>query len=224
MRPFSGAFGSLSRRAISSRAIGMRPFAISPAGVAAEALEAHRRHVVDARHRHRGGDHRAQVDRLAEREAVGVEEAGAAARQPLGAERVEQAPLDVGREVARLGADVQLDVERHEARRVDLDVVAGQPEALDEAAQLVFERRVDAVAAAPVDGDEHRVPAAGPATRRDGALHARLAFGHRRIVGRGDGALLPAERLRRVEARLRQRLRVDAAAAPAAGCARARCR
>ena len=73
-----------------------------------------------------------------------MEEAGVAARQPLGAEGVEQPLLDVGREVARLRADVQLDVERHEARRVDLDVVAGEAEALDEAAQLVFEVGVDA--------------------------------------------------------------------------------
>ena len=71
-------------------------------------------------------------------------------------------------------------------------------------AQLVFERRVDAVAAAPIDGDEHRVPAAGPAARRDGALHARLALGHRRVVRRRDRALLAAERLRRVEPRLRR--------------------
>ena len=68
-----------------------------------------------------------------------------------------------------------------------------------------------ASAAAPVDRDEHRVPAAGPAARRDRALHARVAFRHRGVVVGGDGALLAAERLRRIEPRLRERLRVDAA-------------
>ena len=99
---------------------------------------------------------------------------------------------------------MQLDLERDEARRVDLEVVAGQPVALEERAQLVFERGIDRVAAAPVDGDEHRVPAAGPAPRRDRALHARLALGHRGVVVRGDRALLAPERLRRVQPRLRQ--------------------
>ncbi len=51
-----------------------------------------------------------------------------------------------------------------------------------------------------------------PVQRRvaTGALHARLAFDHVGVVVRGHRALLPPERLRRVESRLRQRLRVDA--------------
>src|ERR1700754_3354835 len=139
-----------------------------------------------------------------------MEEAGPAAGQPPGTENVEQPLFDIGREIARPGTDVQLDVERHGDRRVDLDIVAGQPVAFYESAKLVFELCVDAAPAAPVDGDEHRVPASGPAPRRYGALHARLAFDHVGVVVRGPRALLPPERLRSVESRLRQRLRIDA--------------
>ena len=142
MRPFSGAFGSLSSRAISSRAIAMRPFAISPAGVRPRRWK--RTGVMKATPGTPSRrDHRAQIDRRPNVKRSGWKKPG---RRPaaLGAERIEQALLDVGREIAGLRADVQRDVERHETRRVDLHVVPGQPVALDEAAQLVFEVGVDA--------------------------------------------------------------------------------
>ena len=59
-----------------------------------------------------------------------------------------------------------------------------------------LEWRIDRDAAEAVGGDEHRVPASGPAERRRRALHVGPPLGRRRIVGGGDGALLRAERLR----------------------------
>ena len=110
-------------------------------------------------------------------------------------------------------ADMQRDVERHEPRRADLEVVAGHAEALEVAAQPRPERRVNRAAAEPVGGDEHGVPAAGPAERRRGALHVGAPLGGGGIVGGGHRALLGAKRLGRVAARRLDVFRIDAAGA-----------
>ena len=93
----------------------------------------------------------------------------------------------------------QRDVERHEARRVDLEIAARHAEAFEERAHLDLERRVDGASAAPIDGDEHRVPATGPAARGGGPLHVGMPLRGLGVVGLGDGALLRPEGLRRVE-------------------------
>ena len=85
---------------------------------------------------------------------------------------------------------VQRDVEWHEPRRVDLQVVPGQSKALQVRAHVGFERGVDRQAAQAIDGHEHRVPAACPAPRGGGALHLRVPFRGQAIVRRGDRALL----------------------------------
>ena len=60
-----------------------------------------------------------------------------------------------------------------------------------------------------VDGDEDRVPAAGPAVRGDRALDVGEPLGRLRPVGLGDGAEeLGVERLRRELANLLDRLRI----------------
>ena len=97
------------------------------------------------------------------------------------------------------------------ARRVDLEVVAGHAKALEVAAQPRLEARVDRRPAEAVGGDEHRVPAAGPAEGRRGALHFGAPLGGRRIVGGGDRALLGAERLGRVAPRRVDVFGIDAA-------------
>ena len=63
-------------------------------------------------------------------------------------------------------------------------------------------------AAAAIDGQKDRVPAAGPAKRRRGALHIRIAFGHFGIVRRRHRALLHAIGHRRALAHVFQRLRI----------------
>ena len=121
------------------------------------------------------------------------------------------ASLTVAAHEAGRDADRQLELERHELRRVDLDVVPGEPERVQERAQLVLERVVDRAAADAVDGDEDRVPAPGPAPRRARLLHLGVPLGERRVVGHGDRALLRAERLRRVQPDALGRLRIRAA-------------
>ena len=197
--------------AISSRPMGITPFS-SDAGIGrGHALELQRRHRLDAFHRLRGGDDAAQVDRLAEREVVGMEHREAPVGQHAAAQLGLHRAQHLAAEVVGLHADVQRDVERHVARRVDLEVVAGHAKALEVTAQPRLEARVDRGAAEAVGGDEHRVPASGPAKRRRGALHFGAPLGGRRIVGGGDGALLGAEGLGRVAPRRVDVFGIDAA-------------
>ena len=66
----------------------------------------------------------------------------------------------------------------------------------------------DRRAAAAIDGQKDRVPAAGPAKGRRGALHVRMTFGDFGIVRRGHRPLLHAIGHRRALAHVFQRLRI----------------
>ena len=100
------------------------------------ALERHRRHRLDARDRLRRGDDRRQVDRLAEREAVGMEEAERAVPARAAREHVEaRRPSRPTGSSSGFTQTCSADVERHEARPVDLEVVARHPVPLEVAAQ-----------------------------------------------------------------------------------------
>ena len=79
------------------------------------------------------------------------------------------------------------------------------------AGELVLEGVVHGKPAQPVDGDEHGVPAPGPAQGRRRPLHAGMTLGHFRVVRRRDRALLAAEGLRGVAAEDGVALHVDAA-------------
>ena len=101
--------------------------------------------------------------------------------------------------VAGRDADDQRDIERHEARRLDLHVVAGKAIGLEESAQLALEGGVDLAAAGAIHRDEDRVPGAGPAPRGDRALHVRMFLSEGGIVLGRDRPLLPLEGARRRE-------------------------
>src|SRR6185295_9136211 len=96
--------------------------------LAPEGEEADRIHAVDTQGRF---VERAQVDGIAEAEAVGMEQALGAVGPDAVAEDVEQGLLDVGRKIAGLDAGVQLDLERDVARVVRLQVISRHPEALE---------------------------------------------------------------------------------------------
>ena len=103
---------------------------------------------VDAGTLHRRRDDPAQVDRLAERELVGVEEAAPAVRAAAGSKRLEQRRLTSAAEVAAAHADVRSSSSGDERRAVDLEVVAGEPVAVEERAQArPRTSRVDGAAA-----------------------------------------------------------------------------
>ena len=195
--PRSGKFGSLSRRAISRRPTAKLARRQRLRVRHPEPLED--RHVdrIDAVDRLRRRVEAAQVDGLAEGEVVGMEDAPTAVRPHPVAEHLEQGLLHLAAEVVGLHADVELDVERDEARRVDLQVVTGHPEALDEVADVLAKRVVDARSAGAVERDEDGVPAPRPAEGRGGALDAGMSLANGRVVRLGHRALLRAERLRR---------------------------
>src|SRR6267143_2001454 len=67
-------------------------------------------------------------------------------------------------------------VQRHELWGLDLEIEAGQAEALDEGAELCAERAIHRASALAVDGDEDGVPAPSPTERGRGALHIRMAL------------------------------------------------
>ena len=139
-----------------------------------------------------------------------MEEPSAPIGQVNRAEDLQQCGIHRVVEITRRNTHGQGDVERHEARRVDLEIVASQPELLQKAPQLGLERDIDRTSAFPIDGDEHRVPAPGPAPGRRGLLHLGMALRRARVVLLGDGALLRAEGLGGVEPNLIQGLGVDA--------------
>src|SRR3989344_6864285 len=125
-----------------------------------------------------------------------MEEAGPAiAHQPRG-EDVEQVALDIAGIMIRADTDEKPDVERHEARRDDFEVVTREAIAGEMIAQRAFERLVDRAAAAAVDREEDGVPTAGPAPFAIGTLNIGVRFRRRDIVGGGDGAALFAKVLR----------------------------
>ncbi len=115
-------------------------------------------------------------------------------------------------EVVGLDADVQRDVERHEARRVDLEVVAGHPERL-EVARAGRSRTRRRPRAPPTRSAVTKTVCHEPVQRNVAA--ARCTRGLRsltsRVVVLGDRALLDEVRLGRVAADRVGRLRVDAA-------------
>src|SRR5262249_37876544 len=98
---------------------------------------------VDALDCERGLHEGAQVDGLAEAEAVRVEEAQRAVGAHAVREHVEERLLDVGAEVAALHADGELDLERDVVWVVDLEVVAGETELLEVIADLRLEARIE---------------------------------------------------------------------------------
>ncbi len=81
---------------------------------------------------------------------------------------------DLGAEVPAEHADVQSDLERHEHRPVDLEVVARHPVPLQPRPQSALEGGVDRGTTEAVGGDERGVPRPGPAERRRGPLHLAL--------------------------------------------------
>src|SRR4051812_28483088 len=103
-----------------------------------------------------------------------MEQSPPAIRQIAVRERLEYTRLDVAAEVLRRDAHEQFDFERNVARRIELEIVPGHPVALDAGGQFVFERLIELASSERIDGHEHRVPAAGPAQRRRGALHGRM--------------------------------------------------
>ena len=127
------------------------------------------------------------------------------------AQHLQQAGLHIGAEIAGLHADQQLELQRDIDRIVEFGVLAGHAIALDMAGELVLEGVVHGKPAQPVDGDEHGVPAPGPAQRRRRPLHAGMTLGHLLVVRRRDRALLAAEGLRGVAAEDGVALHVDAA-------------
>ena len=97
-------------------------------------------------------------------------------------------------------ADPHLDLERHRARAVDFEIVAGHAERLDMATQRVFEAVVYVAPAAPVRSQEHRVPAARPAKRRGRTLNLVMPARDGRIVLGRHGARERAKGFRRIAA------------------------
>src|SRR5262245_5758328 len=93
----------------------------------------------------------------------------------------------------RRDLDPCFDLERNECRAVDLEVMAGPAERLDEIAYLVCKRRVYRQSAQPIDREQHRPPAPGPSESGGGALHLWMALRHRLVVLRRDRACLGSE-------------------------------
>ena len=125
-------------------------------------------------------------------------------------------------EVAAADADVEVELDRREARRSELEVVAGEAVPRQLGANQALEGRpkagqarragLDVGRVGRVDADEDRVPAAGPAERRDRAGHLGKLQRGGAIVGLGDRPeLLGAEGVRRQPADLLDGLGVDAA-------------
>ena len=96
-----------------------------------------------ARDGQRGGARSAQEHRLPEREVVGWKKPSCPSGSSPLLKRLQHRLLDVAAEEPGLHADVQLDLERHGDRAVDLEVVAGQPEALEERREIALELVVD---------------------------------------------------------------------------------
>src|SRR5262249_45049062 len=136
----------------------------------------------------------AEVDRLSEGEIVGMKYAAASVGQCVAAEQLHQRGLDVASEMIRLNLDTCFDLERNECRAVDVKVMTGRAEWLDEPAYLVRKRRVDRQPPQPIDRKQHCPPAPGPPESGSGALHLRMALRHRLVVLRRDRACLCAER------------------------------
>ena len=173
--PCSGKFGSLSRRGISSRAERHEALRERQGIHGALALEARHLHRGDARDLPRGGVERTEVDGLAERQVVGMEQAAPAVGQRAVAEHFREARAHVAPEMARLHAHEEVDLERHVHRIVELRVVTRHAIAIDVARDERLEVGVDRQAARAIDRDEHRVPAPGPAQGGGGPLDVRRA-------------------------------------------------
>src|SRR5262249_9703982 len=134
-----------------------------------------------------------------------------AAWQIDAAESLQERLFDNAAIETRRDTDGERDIQRHEARRVDLEVLAGESEALQVCAHLDFECRIDRETADAVDRHEHRVPTARPTPRRGRSLYFRMALRNLSVVSRGDSAFLGPERLWRIQPDLFERLRVSSA-------------
>ena len=83
----------------------------------------------DAGHGQRRGIYRAEIDRLAEGEVIGVEVTrGWPLGKSLAAQHLQQRLLHVALEVIGVDADVSVDLQGNILRRIELQVLAGEPE------------------------------------------------------------------------------------------------
>ena len=195
------------QRAEAERTVGQRLGIV--VALAAEAGHLHRD---DAGHAPRRGIQRTQMHGLAEAEVVGMKQSEGAVGAHAVRQRVEQRAPHVAAEMTVIDADQQVDLERDMDRLAQGDVVAGHAIAVQRGHRIGGERRIHRQAAFAIDGDEHGVPAAGPAQPGGRALHAVDALGELGVVGRRHRPLLGAEGLRRAPAQLGGRFRRDAAA------------
>src|SRR5262249_23717540 len=127
------------------------------------ALEARRLHPAHARHGRDAGEQPAEVDRRAEREVVGVEEAEPPIRQRPGAAFVREGAVRGGREMTWRDADAERELEGYDRWLLHVEVVAGHAVAVEEGARGGDEGGILGQAPRAVGGDERRVPAARPA-------------------------------------------------------------
>ena len=215
--PRSGNVGSFSSWGISSRAKESTPESIALVEWSRWRSNVRRCDRLDAFHGLDRRDDRREVDRLAEREPVGVEESQRAVGPDAARQDVEHGRFDVGAEILRQDADAKADLERDESWTVDLEVIAGHPERLDVAPDANLELVVDIEAAGAVGGDEDRVPRAGPAEGRRRSLDLATPLRDPGVVAFCDRALLDKEGLGSVAADRVSRLRLRAAGARRSG-------
>jgi hypothetical protein len=108
-------------------------------------------------------------------------------------------------------AHQHLDLEWHVAGTVHLQVVSGEPVALQMLPQLFLEAGVDGTPTEAIDREEDRVPAPRPADSGRGALHLGVALGDLGVVLGRDGAFLDAEGARGILTHPFDALRLDPA-------------
>ena len=155
-----------------------------------EALHDNRNDVLDAWHLVQPAFDPAAVQRLPEAPLVGVEEAAPAVAGPVVGEFLLEHETQVFAPDLGQRADDNADLQRHEPRRSQLDVLADQPHRFqvrgDRGAQRFFEQR----RAFGVERHANRAPAAGPGITRDRARHAFDFLGAAHVVGQRHRAQL----------------------------------
>src|SRR5712691_7088058 len=185
--------------------------------VLAPALESGDPHGLDPIDRLRRGEERTEIDGLSEREPIGVEQSQPAVWQDTVVELLEQGLVDVGPEMILVDAYRHVQLERNVYGVLDLEVVAGQAERLEELAQSLPEGLIDGLPALSVGGDEDGVPAARPPEPALCLKHVRrvwirIALRESRVIVRGDRAqLVQAEILGSLLSHFFERLGIDAA-------------
>src|SRR5580700_2465933 len=144
-----------------------------------------------------GGDDRAEINRLAEGEIIGIEERVRTVGQRSGSEQLQDGLSNVSGKVAGLRANIERQLERDIDGRVDFDIVAHHAVVLEPGNDGRCRSRVDGSAALRIDRDVHGVPAAGPSEGADSILKVGIdAHGHRAVIGGRDGSVLDVEGVR----------------------------